>query len=66
MAMNSDKEKIRKKMMEIRTEEIERLSKINEIPDREQRNNAFDDFTMWRVHEQRVLLSEFEKWAWSE
>ena len=61
-----DKEKIRKKTMEIRTEEIERLFKVKEIPDREQRNNAFDDFTMWRVHEQRLLLTEFAKWVWSE
>jgi hypothetical protein len=63
--MSLDKEKIRKKWMEIKTEEIARLSKINEIQDREQRNNAFDDFTMWRVHEQRLLMSDFEKWAWT-
>lgn len=63
--MSSDKDKFRKKMTEIRSETIERLPKIEAIPDNEQRMKAFDDFTMWRVHEQRVLLSEFEKWAWT-
>ena len=61
-----DKEKFRKQITEIRNETTERLRKINAIPNGEERMKALDDFTMWRVQQQRLLLSEFEKWVWSD
>lgn len=66
MTLNSDKEKFRKMLTEIESEMLERLHEVNAISDREQRSKAMDDYIMWRMQKQTLLLSEFKKWVWSD